>query len=146
MTIFSNRNNTGVIKVLSFSVLIFLMGCAGGAPSRILVKGSNIIDPKPEDEVEYQLIVDDPGYETWLITNARPIGYYSLSYYEAKNRIYVTDWNAKVVSLSSRRNSPFTEQINYDFNTDYGLELNYRLFNYFKFIHQRYGRRYAFPE
>ena len=135
-----------MIKILSFSMLIFLMGCVGGAPSGILLKSSNIVDPKPDNEVGYELIVDDPGYETWLVTNAKPIGYYSKSYYEAKNKIYVIDWNAKVVSLSGRRNSPFTEQINYDFNTDYGLALNYRLFNYFKFIHHRYGRRYAFPD
>ena len=130
---------------LSFFLLIFVIGCIGVGPSPIYVRDSNIVGPREEEAPQYELIVDEPGYETWLITNAKPIGFYSKSYYESKNRIYVADWNAKVTSFRHRRRSPFTEIINYDFNIDYGIELNYQLFNYFKFMHQKYGRRYTFP-
>lgn len=133
------------MRNLSFLLVVLLAGCVGVNPSNIYMRDSNIVGPREEDQPEYDLIVTDPGYDTWLATNARPIWYYSQNYLENKNRIYVSDWNEKVTSFRHRRNTLFAEPINYDFTIDYGLELNYKLFNYFKFIHSKYGRRYAFP-
>ena len=133
------------MRYLSFSLLILLGGCISAGPSRIYVRDSNIVGPREEEAPQYELIVDEPGFETWMLTNGKPIWYYSKSYYETKNRIYVADWNAKVATFGNRRNALFEQNINYDFSVDYGLELNYKLFNYFKFIHQKYGRRYTFP-
>ena len=129
----------------SIFLLVFMTGCVGTGPSGFYVRDSNIVGPREEEEPEYDLIVDDPGFETWMNTNAKPIGFYSKSYYENKNRIYVADWNDKVVAFRHRRRSPFAEIINYDYTIDYGIELNYKLYNYFKFIHHQYGRRYSFP-
>ncbi|MCG8322171.1 MAG: DUF6146 family protein [Cytophagales bacterium] len=131
--------------LLSFWLLVFMTGCVGTGPSRFYVQDSNIVGPREEEAPQYELIVDEPGFESWMVTNARPIGFYTKSYYETKNRIYVSDWNDKVTAFRHRRRSPFTEIINYDFTIDYGIELNYKLFYYFKFMHQKYGRRYTFP-
>ena len=133
------------MRYLTFFLLVILGGCVGSGPSGIYMRDSNIVGPREEEAPQYDLIVDEPGFETWMLTNAQPIWYYSKTYLENKNRIYVADWNEKVIAFGARRNSLFENQINYDYSIDYGLELNYKLFNYFKFIHQKYGRRYNFP-
>ena len=92
---------------------------------------------------EYELIIIDPGYSTWFATNSKPVGFYSKSYYEAKNQLYASAWNDLFYRYGS--NSPFENQINYDPTIDYGLELNYQLFWYFKYIERQYGRFYNFP-
>ena len=35
-------------------------------------------------------------------------------------------------------NSIYENEINYDSNTDYGLDVNYKLYNYFKFVEHKY--------
>lgn len=108
-------------------------------------KGSNVI--RPGDDEEYELTIIDNNFDRWFTTNGRPVSFYSPNYYAQKNRIYVQAWNEKVGMQSFYRsaNYPFEQRINYDYSVDYGIELNYKLFWYFKYIEDLYGRRYDFP-
>ena len=85
-----------------------------------------------EDSVEYELIVFDPGFETWYLSHSRPSWYHSQNYYESWNRQYVTEWNYK--ATSSRYSRYFDTTIDYEPFIDYGLELNHRLFYYFQYV------------
>jgi hypothetical protein len=109
-------------------------------------KGSNVIQPD-EDGDEYELLIFDNNFDRWFTTNGRPVSFYSPSYYSQKNRIYVQAWNEKVDQQGFYRsaNYPFEQRINYDYSIDYGVELNYQLFWYFKYIESTFGRRYDFP-
>ncbi len=89
------------------------------------------------DSTEYELIIIDPGFQNWFITNARPKWYHADFYYELKNRMYVATWNSQVQQTMGR--PPFEYYINYDPNINYGLELNYKLYWYFKYIESTYG-------
>lgn len=88
-----------------------------------------------EDSVTYELIILDPEFESWMITNSKPVWYHSQSYLESWNRMYVSAWNSKVTSGS--RSRFFETYIDYQHHIDYGLELNYRLFYYFQFVERR---------
>ncbi len=83
------------------------------------------------EELEYEIIIIDPGFNTWLETRARPKGYYSQKFMETRNYIMVTEWNNRV--LQPMRYSPrlYELQIDYDPKIDYGYEVNYKLYNYF---------------
>ena len=85
------------------------------------------------DELEYEVIIIDPGFSGWLASRARPRNYYSQSYMETRNRVWVTNWNINVNS-SSRNRGLFEMSINYDNNIDYGYEVNYLLFNYLTYF------------
>jgi len=121
---------------------LWLVACAGTGPGVDRPASKNVVDLQQQEE-EYEILIIDPGFETWMITNSRPIWYHSPQYYRQKNILYVSDWNSKVHTLRYR--SPFTEEINYDPATDYGVEVDYQLFWYFKYIHRTYGGRYSFP-
>lgn len=93
------------------------------------------------DELEYEIIIIDIGFETYLNTIARPANFYSQQYYETKNRFYVTEWNIRARNPLRYNSSIYENQIDYDFNVDYGLEVNYKLYNYFKFVEYKYKQK-----
>ncbi|MCD4729595.1 MAG: DUF6146 family protein [Bacteroidales bacterium] len=92
-------------------------------------------EPDDVDSVEYILIVDEIDFDSWMITNSKRIWYYSHEYYKAWNKIYVNEFNSRVLIGA---NHPFTELIFYNITTDYGIELDYRLYWYFMFIQKKY--------
>lgn len=93
------------------------------------------------DSLEYEIIIFDIGFNTWLNSIAQPIGYYSQAYMENLNKIYVTNWNNRVLNPAQYDGNIYNNIINYEFGTDYGLEVNYKLFNYFLFAQQKYKMR-----
>lgn len=91
-----------------------------------------------KDSIAYDVIVTDIGYDLYLNTIAKPMNFYSQDYYEQKNRLYVPIWNSRVRTSSRKWSHVFEREIEYDFTIDYGLEVNYKLYNYFKFIEYTY--------
>ena len=81
------------------------------------------------DSLEYEVIIIDSGFNSWLYGNAQPRGFYSESYLENRNQIYVTEWNNRVMQ-PQRYNNLYEMQINYDRNIHYGYEVNYLIYNY----------------
>lgn len=93
------------------------------------------------DSLEYEIIITDIGFESYLNSIAKPINFYSKEYYETKNRFYVSEWNSRVLNPFKYRSDIYENQINYESSVDYGIEVNYKLFNYFKFVEYKYRQR-----
>jgi len=52
--------------------------------------------------------------------------------------LYVSEWNAR--ALNPLKYGDFYEtQIDYQSNIDYGIDLNFKLYQYFQFIEKEYG-------
>lgn len=95
------------------------------------------------DKLEYEIIIIEPGFNSWLISTARPEGYYSQSYLETRNRIYVTEWNNRVLQPYKYNPNLYGMQIDYNPNIDYGYEVNYKLYNYFIYFQLTYKQQLA---
>lgn len=93
------------------------------------------------DSLEYEVIIQDVGFVNYLNTLARPINYYSLEYLENWNKVYVTNWNIRVNNPSAFDQNIYFNRIDYEPFIDYGLEVNYKLFNYFQFAQLKYNMR-----
>ena len=89
------------------------------------------------DSVEYELIVMDPGYESFLLMQ-KSMEFYSQSYYESWNQRYVTEWNYRH-SQPLRYGDMYETYIDYSPHIDYGPELNYKLYYYFQFFEKKHG-------
>ena len=91
------------------------------------------------DSLEYEILIIEPGFNSWLVTQ-QPRGYYGLNYLENKNQLFVSEYNARV--RNPQRYSPnlYPQEINYNYNADYGYEVNYLLYNYFVYFQQRYNQ------
>lgn len=111
-------------------ILLVLIVAACASQNNIQLKEVNA--EEENDSVSYELIVLDPGFESWYITYSKPSWYHSQSYYENWNQQYVNAWNYKTIW---RHHSQLLDgQINYDSQTDYGLEINHKLFYYFQYV------------
>jgi len=82
------------------------------------------------DSLEYEVIIIDNGFNAWLASRAQPRNYYSQSYLENKNMVYVLEWNNRVLQ-PQRYGDLYLMRIDYSSNIDYGYEVNYLIYNYF---------------
>ena len=82
------------------------------------------------EELQYEVIIIDSGFSTWLASRSFPRGYHSQSYMENKNIFYVTEWNNRVIQPQRYNPNLYEMSINYDQNTNYGYEVNYMIYNY----------------
>ena len=83
------------------------------------------------NDIEYEIIIIEPGFSTWLLSTAKPEGYYSQSFMEIKNQMFVSEWNSRVLEPQRYSPSLYEMRIDYQPNIDYGYEVNYKLYNYF---------------
>jgi hypothetical protein len=138
-------------KYINFLIALCLAAaftaCAAGGSVGVDKPAAPNLVNQENDQEEYELIIIDPGFNTWFMTNARPMGFYQHSYYQHWNRQYVAAWNEKVNQqiYYNHRNYPFENRIDYDPHVDYGVELDYQLFWYFRYVQSLYGRMYNFP-
>ncbi|WP_408016891.1 DUF6146 family protein [Sediminicola luteus] len=93
------------------------------------------------ESLEYDIIIIEPGFNFWLQSVAKPRQYYSQSFMENRNNIYVREWNARVLQPQRFGPNLYELQINYDPQTDYGYEVNYQLYNYFIYFKRKYNQR-----
>ncbi len=140
--------------LLQLGVLAFLVMCAAssctGTKKTIEVtdKEKTAFDLQEADTVkiasdstEYEIIIIEPGFNTWLVSIAKPEGYYSQSYLENRNQIYVTNWNQRAMQPLRYGGNLYEMRIDYNPGIDYGYEVNYKLYNYFVYFQRKYNQR-----
>ena len=113
--------------------LIFALIMAACGTQRSLHKAS-APEIAPDDSTEYELVVFDPGFETWYLLKPSPEMDHGLVYYKNWNRQYVDEWNQ-----GSRANRSFGSSINYDPDENYPLEIEHKLFYYFQYVEKELG-------
>jgi hypothetical protein len=120
-----------------FTVGIFFWACGS---SSINKKANQKEAPVviANDSLEYEIIIIDIGFTSFLNSNAKPQGYYSQSYLEARNRAWVLEWNNRARNLSQFNPNIYENIVDYQSTIDYGYDVNYKLFNYFLFAQQKY--------
>lgn len=93
------------------------------------------------DSLEYEILIIEPGFNSWLASTAKPEGYYSQEYLENRNRIYVSEWNQRIMQPQRYNSNLYELQIDYQPTIDYGYEVNYQLYNYFIYFQLTYKQR-----
>ena len=120
-----------------FSFGLFVYAC-GSSP----IKKNTTTEEKPvviaNDSLEYEVIIIDPGFNAFLASIAKPEGYYSQNYLEARNRTWVLEWNNRARNPIQFNANIYENIVDYQSTTDYGYDVNYKLFNYFLFAQQKY--------
>ncbi|MCE2612044.1 DUF6146 family protein [Flavobacteriaceae bacterium D16] len=94
-----------------------------------------------DPDSKYEIIIIEPGFNFWLNSIAQPRGYYSQNFLETRNRLYVIEWNQRVMQPNRFDPLLYELQINYEQNVDYGYEVNYKLYNYFIYFQRKYRQR-----
>jgi hypothetical protein len=93
------------------------------------------------DSLQYEIIIVEPGFDSWLVSQPKR-GFYGQPYLETKNRLFVTEYNNRVLQPQRYSHDLYTERINYDPTVDYGYEVNYLLYNYFVYFQKKYNQKF----
>ncbi|KGO90612.1 DUF6146 family protein [Flavobacterium suncheonense] len=127
------------IWILSLVTLSVFWGCnstsktvadSNAAENKTVEKTNDTIRIA-NDELEYEVIIIDGGFNSWLHSTAKPRNFYSQNYLEARNIPWVIEWNNRArFPRNSRERDLFLMPIDYQNGIDYGYEVNYLLYNY----------------
>jgi hypothetical protein len=120
-----------LISIFIFSAQALLAGDQTTPPDTLKFEAG-----KNDEGTEYELLIMDPGFDRWFIRVSRPISFYEQTYLENWNRQLAQQWNVKLGTLRRIDCAPQT-YLDYDPKIDYGKELNYKLFYYFRYMHEK---------
>lgn len=117
------------------TILLILSSCATQAPIK---SATDTLSFEKNEEEEYDIIVLDTEYNMYLMSIAKPMNFYSEEYYKNKNIFYVSEWNSRVSQPFRFDPNFYSMRIDYNPSENYGLKLEYKLYNYFQFINWKY--------
>jgi hypothetical protein len=119
-----------------FYIIIILLLIIGCNSSKQVAANDSSSNTKTDtvrianDSLEYEVIIIDAGFSSWIAGRSKPRGYYSESYLESRNKLYISEWNRRVLQPQIYNPNLYEMQINYDDNIHYGYEVNYLIYNY----------------
>lgn len=132
-----------------FLLLVFIFALASCHFDKNIVTKAKTPDSKKSDFVriandslEYEVIIMDSGFNSWIASRAKPRGFYSETYLENKNHFYVSEWNSRVLQ-PQRYGNLYTMQISYDPRVRYGYEVNYLIYNYMVYFQIANNQRFS---
>ncbi|HOD10020.1 MAG TPA: DUF6146 family protein [Flavobacterium sp.] len=135
------------MKNIFFSLFIIILVISCQSTKNQVVQNNNL---KPSDtvkianeELEYEVIIIDPGFSSWILGRAQPRGFHSETFLENRNRIYVAEWNRRAMQPLSFNPNLYEMQIDYNPNIHYGYEVNYLIYNYFIYFQITYKQQLA---
>lgn len=127
--------------ISSFIIIILLIGCN---PTQKTVTPNLEDTSKTSDtvkivneEYEYEVIIIDPGFNSFLYSQARPRNYYSEEHLKSRNQIWVREWNNRVRQPMYHNPNLYMWEIDYDNSIDYGYEVNYLIYNYLVYFQMK---------
>lgn len=137
-----------VMKNSIYIIAIFLLAILGCNTTKSTLTSSNKVLTTQNDtirianeELQYEVIIIDPGFSSWLASKAYPRGYHSQSYLENKNQIYVGEWNRRVLQPQQYSPNLYEMTIDYQPHIDYGYEVNYLIYNYMIYFQNTYKQK-----
>jgi len=121
---------------------ILFLGFVIQCQSTPIVSSKTLEDPSingdtiriANEELEYEVIILDANFSGWFYSYARPRGYYNQEYLEARNRIWIPEYNRRALNPFQYSSMQYPQAIDYQPNINYGYEVNYMLFNYFVYF------------
>jgi hypothetical protein len=116
------------LGVIGF-LLVVMCGCTSQKDIVRIGQANRIVG---QDTTQYELIIFDPTFDTWYLTNFSPAKDHTNEYYQSWNNQYVSDWNYHY--MAGYMPTVFENYIDYDYSLDYGINLNRELYYYFRYV------------
>lgn len=143
--LYTTKKVIDFMKALKYIPVLLFIAIISIACSTTNIKKTTTEKEEPvvikNDSLEYEIIIIDPGFNFYLNSVARPVGFYSQTFLETRNRIMVPIWNMRVQNPSQFNPNIYENIIDYSPHINYGYDVNYKLFNYFMFAQQKYRMR-----
>ena len=109
------------------------------SPVKEASKTSARLTQNSQDTTEYEILIIDPHFDQWYLLNFDMSKDHSNDFYRSKNLTAVETWNNYY--RTGQYGQFIDSYIEYWPNIDYGIEVNRKLFWYFKCIKENYRIR-----
>lgn len=119
-----------------FLIGLFALLCLSCSPVKKSTTTSVAVTKDSNDSSEYELVIIDPQFDQWYLLNYSPSKDHFNEYYREKDLIAVSNWNDYY--RSGQYGWVINSLIEYHASVDYGIEVNRKLFWYFKYIKSNY--------
>ena len=130
-------------RLLLLTIIIFVFACNSSKEitktenETTQIKAGDTIEISG-DNLEYDVIIIEPGFGQYLASIAKPEGFYAQSYMESRNIRYVQEWNRRFLMPSQYNSDLYEMEINYRHGVNYGYDVNYKIYNYFIYFQNTY--------
>ena len=124
--------------IFALFVLLIVWSCFPSQKSGSSERHSTI----KSDSTEYEITIIDIDFDQWYLINYSLAKDYSNEYYRSKNMVAVSSWNDYFTR--NRYHRVIENYIYYDNSVDYGIDVNRKLFWYFKYAEETYKIRLFF--
>lgn len=91
---------------------------------------------------EWEVVVFDGEFESFLNSRARPRTMFTEETLHSRNQLLVSEWNSRYYASAANRNV-YEVSIDFDSNTKYGFEFEYRLYQFFAFVSWKFGEKFT---
>lgn len=129
---------------LSIFIIVFVFSCSTSekiAATNVDSKNTEKTYDIEDDDSDFAINIVEPGFNVWLKSIAKPKGYYSLDFMKNRNKLFVTAWNQRVLNPYKYDNNLYQRQIMYNSSTDYGYNVNYKLYHFFIYFQLQYDQK-----
>ncbi|MFC6267158.1 DUF6146 family protein [Frigoriflavimonas asaccharolytica] len=126
-------------KILLFLIFSVVLQNCTPLPSNESAQAT-ALKPEKNADGEWELIVIDPQYDSFLASQARPKSMYTEQFLKSKNTFLVQEWNSFYYSQTHR--NIIESAIDYTPNENYGFEFEYRLYQIFAMVNAKYGVKF----
>ena len=117
-------------------IALLIWGCS---PVKEVSKTSATLNQTGQDSTEYEILIIDPNFDQWYLLNYSPAKDYSKEYYRGKNIVAIANWNDYY--LRGKYGRVIDAAIDYRPNVDYGIEVDRKLYWYFRYVVSEYKIR-----
>jgi hypothetical protein len=122
------------MKKLIFLFLVLALASACSSTKTTALR--HIETTVDSDSLQHQIIIIDVAFEHWYSSHFSPAQDRSNEYYQSMNRLGTLNWNQYY--NSGRYNRIINNYLNYETGTDYGIEVNRKLYWYFKYLESEF--------
>ncbi|MHC1774506.1 MAG: DUF6146 family protein [Lentimicrobium sp.] len=126
------------MKSLITFIFILISVCACTTQKKA-VKSPDTIPVVVVDSTEYEITIIDPDFDHWYLMYFSQVQDRSNEYYRAMNGLGVSNWN--IYYARGRYSDVIGCYINFIPSVDYGMEVNRKLYWYFKYIEETFRIR-----
>jgi hypothetical protein len=118
--------------IIPMLFLLLAWSCSPSQKTGLSGKHTSIVI----DSTEYEITIIDNEFDLWYQLNYSLAKDHSNEYYRSKNQTGVINWNDYY--NRHKHNRVIENYLYYDNSIDYGIDVNRKLFWYFKFIEDEY--------
>jgi hypothetical protein len=124
------------LSLITGIMALFFWACS---PVKETAKTSATLSKNFQDSTEYEIHIIDPWFDQWYLINYSEAKDYTNEYYHNKNLIAVSNWNEYY--RTGKYDLVIDSYIDYQPNIDYGIEVNRKLYWYFRYVREKYKIR-----